>query len=79
MQLSLLVLVLDAFDFPLVPSIVWVYGLVLPPLDPALEAVRSHLGPGQGLDAVKLATQMANRSVLNNLISSANRCKCCWL
>eukprot|EP00775_Hariotina_reticulata_P008027 gene8027-8223_t len=43
------------------PNIVWVYGLVLPPLDPALEAVRSHLGPGQGLDAVKLATQMANR------------------
>jgi hypothetical protein len=38
-----------------------VYGLVLPPLDAALEAVKSHLGPGQGLDAVKVATSMANR------------------
>jgi hypothetical protein len=46
-----------------VTSIVWVYGLVLPPLDPALEAVRSHLRPGQELDAVKVATQMANRLV----------------
>uniref|UniRef100_A0A383V2H6 Protein kinase domain-containing protein n=1 Tax=Tetradesmus obliquus TaxID=3088 RepID=A0A383V2H6_TETOB len=43
------------------PNVVWVYGLVLPPLDAALEAVRSHLGPGQGLDAVKVATSMANR------------------
>lgn len=38
-----------------------VYGLVLPPLDAALELVRSHLAPGQGLDAVKVATSMANR------------------
>lgn len=43
------------------PNIVWVYGLVLPPLDATLEAVRNHLGPGQEIDAVKMTTQMANR------------------
>lgn len=43
------------------PNIVWVYGLVLPAMDPTLEAVRSHLGPGQEIDAVKMATQMANK------------------
>eukprot|EP00878_Enallax_costatus_P016576 GHUV01017392.1.p2 GENE.GHUV01017392.1~~GHUV01017392.1.p2 ORF type:complete len:122 (+),score=8.49 GHUV01017392.1:911-1276(+) len=33
-------------------------------MDPTLEAVRSHLGPGQEIDAVKMATQMANRWAL---------------
>lgn len=40
---------------------VFVYGLVLPPLDAAVEAVRSALGPGQGIDAVKVTMQMANK------------------
>lgn len=43
------------------PNIVWVYGLVLPPLDAAIEAVRQGLGPGQGIDAVKVTMQMAHK------------------
>lgn len=43
------------------PNIVWVYGLVLPPLDAAVEAVRQGLMPGQGIDAVKVTLQMANK------------------
>jgi hypothetical protein len=43
------------------PNIVWVYGLVLPPLDAVVEAVRQGLGPGQGIDAVKVTLQMANK------------------
>jgi hypothetical protein len=43
------------------PNIVWVYGLVLPPLDAAIEAVKQGLAPGQGIDAVKFTMQMANK------------------
>lgn len=43
------------------PNIVWVYGLVLPAMDATLAAVRNQLGPGQEIDAVKMATQMANK------------------
>lgn len=43
------------------PNIVWVYGLVLPPLDAAIEAVKQGLAPGQGIDAVKVTMQMANK------------------
>lgn len=43
------------------PNIVWVYGLVLPPMDAAIEAVRQGLAPGQGIDAVKVTMQMSNK------------------
>lgn len=43
------------------PNIVWVYGLVLPPLDAAVEAIRQGLSPGQGIDAVKVTMQMASK------------------
>lgn len=44
-----------------VPQVVWVYGVVLPPLDAAVEAIRQGLAPGQGIDAVKVTMQMANK------------------
>lgn len=41
------------------PNVVWVYGIVLPPVE-RVEALKDRLGPGQGIDAVNVAANAAN-------------------
>lgn len=47
------------------PNIVWVYGLVIPPLEDKVQHLKDQLPAGMSIDAVNIATSVANKYVLH--------------
>ncbi len=55
------------------PNIVWVYGIVLPSVSGGIDGLKARLPPGMAIDAVRIATNAVNRSV----VCLELRLRCC--